>query len=152
MSSNGPRAMTPEQISFFTASFVTFFVLIDAVGVAPVFATLTAGGDSAYRRHMAVKSTIVASLIIFFFAFAGAWLMGAMHISIAAFKAAGGILLFLIALDMVFERRTERRAVGGERGKDRSYADRVDQDEEGDEAGGEKRDLFGCHGGRGPLS
>ena len=101
--------MTPEQISFFTASFVTFFVLIDAVGVAPVFATLTADGDSAYRRRMAVKSTIVASLIIFFFAFAGAWLMGAMHISIAAFKAAGGILLFLIALDMVFERRTERR-------------------------------------------
>lgn len=101
--------MTPDQISFFTASFVTFFVLIDAVGVAPIFATLTAGGDAAYRRHMAIKSTLVASLIIFFFAFAGAWLMAAMHISIAAFKAAGGILLFLIALDMVFERRTERR-------------------------------------------
>lgn len=101
--------MTPEQISFFTASFVTFFVLIDAIGVAPIFATLTAGGDSAYRRRMAVKATIVASLIIFFFAFAGAWLMSAMHISIAAFKAAGGILLLLIALEMVFERRTERR-------------------------------------------
>lgn len=101
--------MSPELISLFTASFVTFFVLIDAVGVAPVFATLTAQGSAAYRRTMAIKATIVASIIIFFFAFAGAWLLGAMHISIAAFKAAGGVLLFMIALDMVFEKRTERR-------------------------------------------
>lgn len=101
--------MSPELISLFTASFVTFFVLIDAVGVAPVFATLTAQGNAAYRRAMAIKATIVASIIIFFFAFAGAWLLGAMHISIAAFKAAGGVLLFMIALDMVFEKRTERR-------------------------------------------
>ncbi|MEM1104837.1 MAG: MarC family protein [Pseudomonadota bacterium] len=101
--------MSAELISLFTASFVTFFVLIDAVGVAPVFATLTAQGNADYRRAMAIKATIVASIIIFFFAFAGAWLLGAMHISIAAFKAAGGVLLFLIALDMVFEKRTERR-------------------------------------------
>jgi multiple antibiotic resistance protein len=101
--------MNSDLLSTFTATFVTFFVLIDAVGVAPVFATLTAGGDARYRRAMALKSTFVATLIIFFFAFAGAWLLGAMHISIAAFKAAGGALLFLIALDMVFEKRTERR-------------------------------------------
>ncbi|MEO0466684.1 MAG: MarC family protein [Pseudomonadota bacterium] len=101
--------LTPETLSLFTATFVTFFVLIDVVGVAPVFATLTAQGNAAYRRSMAIKATIVASIIIFFFAFAGAWLLGAMHISIAAFKAAGGVLLFLIALDMVFEKRTERR-------------------------------------------
>ncbi|MEO0818342.1 MAG: MarC family protein [Pseudomonadota bacterium] len=101
--------MSPELFSLFAASFVTFFVLIDAVGVAPVFATLTAQGNAAYRRSMAIKATIVASIIIFFFAFGGAWLLGAMHISIAAFKAAGGVLLLLIALDMVFEKRTERR-------------------------------------------
>lgn len=101
--------MDAELVSFFTATFVTFFVLIDVLGVAPVFATLTAGGDAGYRRAMAVKSTLVATIIIFFFAFAGAWLLEAMHISIAAFKAAGGVLLFLIALDMVFEKRTERR-------------------------------------------
>ncbi|MEM7768247.1 MAG: MarC family protein [Pseudomonadota bacterium] len=101
--------MTPELISEAVAVFVTFFVLIDAVGVAPVFAALTAQGDSAYRRQMAIKATIVATIIIGFFAFAGTWLLGAMHISIAAFKAAGGVLLFLIALDMVFEKRTERR-------------------------------------------
>lgn len=101
--------MSPELFTLFSASFVTFFVLIDAIGVAPIFATLTAQGDGAYRRRMAIKSTIVASIIIFAFAFGGAWLLDAMHISIDAFKAAGGVLLFLIALDMVFEKRTERR-------------------------------------------
>lgn len=101
--------MSADLISLFAASFVTFFVLIDAVGVAPVFATLTAHGPSAWRRKMAVKSIWVAAIIIFAFAFGGAWLLGAMHITIDAFRAAGGILLFLIALDMVFEKRTERR-------------------------------------------
>lgn len=98
-----------EFISLFSASFVTFFVLIDAVGVAPIFASLTADGSARYRRRMAVKATFVAALIIYGFAFGGAWLLGAMHISIDAFRAAGGILLFIIALDMVFEKRTERR-------------------------------------------
>ena len=100
---------TAELISIFTASFVTFFVLIDAVGVAPIFASLTAKGSAKYRRKMAVKATFVAALIIYGFAFGGAWLLDSMHITIHAFRAAGGILLFLIALDMVFEKRTERR-------------------------------------------
>ena len=100
---------TPELISLFTASFVTFFVLIDAIGVAPIFASLTAAGSTSYRRKMAIKATFVAALIIYGFAFGGTWLLDSMHISIDAFRAAGGILLFLIALDMVFEKRTERR-------------------------------------------
>ncbi|MEM7493214.1 MAG: MarC family protein [Pseudomonadota bacterium] len=101
--------MSAEFITVFISAFVTFFVLIDAVGVAPVFASLTAKGDAAYRRSMAVRSVAVGTLIIFGFAFGGAWLLSALHISIDAFRAAGGILLFLIALDMVFEKRTERR-------------------------------------------
>ena len=100
---------TAELISLFTASFVTFFVLIDAIGVAPIFASLTVGGSAKYRRSMAIKATFVAALIIYGFAFGGAWLLDSMHISIDAFRAAGGILLFIIALDMVFEKRTERR-------------------------------------------
>lgn len=101
--------MNPELISLFTAAFVTFFVLIDAPGVAPIFATLTAGTPEAHRRKMAFKSVFVATLIMLFFAFGGAWLLDAMHISLDAFRMAGGALLFLIALDMVFEKRTERR-------------------------------------------
>lgn len=101
--------MNGEFITIFSAAFVTFFVLIDALGVAPVFASLTARGPAAYRRSMAVRSVIVGSLIIFGFAFFGAWLLEKLHITIDAFRAAGGILLFMIALDMVFEKRTERR-------------------------------------------
>ena len=101
--------MTPELISIFTASFVTFFVLIDVIGVAPIFATLTAEGSAQWRRSMAIKSVIVAALIVYGFAFGGAWLLKHMGISLDAFRAAGGALLFLIALDMVFEKRTERR-------------------------------------------
>ena len=101
--------MTPELLNFALAAFVTFFVLIDAVGVAPVFASLTAPGGSAYARRMAIRAVLVAAIIITGFAFGGAWLLNALHISIDAFRAAGGILLFLIALDMVFEKRTERR-------------------------------------------
>jgi multiple antibiotic resistance protein len=101
--------VSPELVSLFVAAFVTFFVLIDAPGVAPIFATLTAGTPPAHRRKMAYKSVFVATLILLFFAFGGAWLLEAMHISIDAFRMAGGALLFMIALDMVFEKRTERR-------------------------------------------
>lgn len=101
--------MNAELISLFSASFVTFFVLIDALGVAPVFAAMTAPGGPAYARKMAFKSVFVATLIVFAFAFGGSWLLEQMHISLDAFRAAGGVLLFLIAIDMVFEKRTERR-------------------------------------------
>ncbi len=101
--------MISEYVPVFISAFVTFFVLIDAVGVAPVFASLTAKGPASYRRSMAVRSVLVGGLIIFGFAFFGAWLLERLHITIDAFRAAGGILLFIIALDMVFEKRTERR-------------------------------------------
>lgn len=101
--------MSGDFVTVFVAAFVTFFVLIDAVGVAPIFASLTADGPASYRRSMAVRSVVVGTLIIFGFAIGGAWLLEKLHITIDAFRAAGGILLFLIALDMVFEKRTERR-------------------------------------------
>lgn len=101
--------LTDAQVEQAVAAFVTFFVVIDAVGMAPVFAALTAPGGDAYARRMALKSTFVATLILFFFAFAGPWLLNHLGISLDAFRAAGGALLFLIALDMVFEKRQERR-------------------------------------------
>ena len=61
--------MSGEFISIFLASFVTFFVLIDALGVAPVFASLTVRGPASYRRSMAIRSVLVGTLIIFGFAF-----------------------------------------------------------------------------------
>src|SRR6185503_470257 len=114
--------MSGLQFEQAVAAFVTFFVVIDAVGVAPVFAALTAPGGSGYARRMAIKSTVVATLILFFFAFAGPWLLDHLGISLDAFRAAGGALLFLIALEMVFEKRQQRQ---------KSRADQVLAEEEG---------------------
>ncbi len=93
----------------FISALVTFFVVIDPPGCAPIFASLTAGAPPAHRRTMAIRSTLVASGILLFFALLGEKLLGSMGISLDAFRIAGGIMLFLIALDMVFEKRTERR-------------------------------------------
>ena len=93
----------------FVSAFVTFLVVIDPPGCAPIFASLTRGATPAHRRAMAFRSVAIAAGILLFFGLLGEDLLRALGISLAAFRIAGGILLFLIALDMVFEKRTERR-------------------------------------------
>ncbi|WP_300542786.1 MarC family protein [Maricaulis sp.] len=97
------------MMELFTSALVTFFVAVDPPGVAPIFAALTEGAPKAHRRTMAIKSVVIASGVLLGFALGGAWLLNAMHISLDAFRAAGGVLLFLMALEMIFEKRTERR-------------------------------------------
>jgi cobaltochelatase CobS subunit len=101
--------MDALDLTLLTASLVTFFVVIDPIGVAPIFAGLTEGSSNAHRRTMAIKSVLIATVVLFGFAYLGEWLLNALHISLDAFRAAGGVLLFMIALDMIFEKRTERR-------------------------------------------
>jgi multiple antibiotic resistance protein len=93
----------------FVSAFVTFLVVIDPPGCAPIFAGLTKGAEPAHRRAMAVRSVLIAAGILLFFALLGEDLLRALGISLSAFRIAGGIMLFLIAIDMVFEKRTERR-------------------------------------------
>lgn len=95
--------------SLLLAAFVTFFVAIDPVAMAPMFTTMTARMSPAWRRKMAIKAIAIASGILLAFAFGGAWLLQQIHVSIDAFRIAGGLLLFLIAVDMLFEKRSERR-------------------------------------------
>src|SRR5690606_4118147 len=90
-------------------ALVTFLVVIDPLGVAPIFAALTEGESAAWRRRMAVKAVAVAAVILLGFALLGAPLLAALGVSLDAFRLAGGVLLFLIALEMVFERRPRRR-------------------------------------------
>ncbi len=97
------------MIELFVSAFITFFVVIDPPGCAPIFASLTSGADAAHRRAMAIRSVLVASGILLTFAIFGEDLLRSLGISLDAFRVAGGIMLFLIALDMVFEKRTERR-------------------------------------------
>lgn len=93
----------------FLAAFATFFVVIDPPGCAPIFAGLTAGATPGHRRAMAVRAVAVAALILAVFALFGEKLLHGLGIELASFRIAGGVMLFLIALEMVFEKRTQRR-------------------------------------------
>ncbi len=97
------------MIDLFVSAFVTFFVIIDPPGCAPIFASLTGGATPTHRRAMAVRSVLIAAGILLFFALFGEDLLRKLGVSLAAFRIAGGIMLFMIALDMVFEKRTQRR-------------------------------------------
>ena len=97
------------MIALYISSLITFFVVIDPPGCAPIYAGLTKGASAAHRRAMAIRSVLVASAILFGFALFGEDLLRALGISLASFRIAGGIMLFLIALEMVFEKRTQRR-------------------------------------------
>ena len=97
------------MIELFGSALVTFLVIIDPPGCAPIFAGLTRGATPAQRRAMAVRSSLIAWVILMFFALLGRPMLHALGISLASFRIAGGIMLFFIAVDMVFEKRTERR-------------------------------------------
>ena len=97
------------MIELFASAFVTFLVVIDPPGCAPIFAGLTREVAAAKRRMMAVRAVAIAAAILLFFGILGEDLLDALGVSLAAFRIAGGIMLFLIALEMVFEKRTQRR-------------------------------------------
>ncbi len=93
----------------FLSAFVTFFVVIDPPGCAPIYAGLTKGATPAQARNMALRATMIASIILLIFALFGQELLAALHIELNSFRIAGGLMLFFIAFDMVFEKRTQRR-------------------------------------------
>ena len=97
------------MIELYLSALVTFFIVIDPPGCAPIYAGLTKGAAPEHRRSMAVRAVFVASIILFVFAAVGEGILNALGVSLSAFRIAGGIMLFLIALEMVFEKRTERR-------------------------------------------
>jgi multiple antibiotic resistance protein len=93
----------------FLSAFATLFVVIDPPGCAPIYAGLTSGASHAQARAMAIRACGIAALILIVFALFGEALLGSLHIELNSFRIAGGIMLFVIAMDMVFEKRTQRR-------------------------------------------
>ncbi|MGE4321717.1 MAG: MarC family protein [Sphingobium sp.] len=93
----------------FISAFVTLFVVIDPPGCAPIYASLTTGASAAQRRAMAIRAVGIATAILLVFALWGKQLLGVLGIALDSFRIAGGIMLFMIAMDMVFEKRTQRR-------------------------------------------
>ena len=91
------------------AAFTTLFIIIDPPGLAPVFIALTQGMGPAQRRAIATRAVLVATALMMMFLLLGEAVLGFIGISMDAFRIAGGILLFLTALDMLFQRRQARR-------------------------------------------
>ncbi|MGO4915472.1 MarC family protein [Pseudogemmobacter sp. W21_MBD1_M6] len=90
-------------------AFVTLFVVIDPIGLAPLFVALTRGMDDQQRRSIGIRACLTGFVLLTLFGLLGEAVLGFVGISMPAFRIAGGILLFLTALDMLFERRTQRR-------------------------------------------
>lgn len=97
------------MLELFISTFATLFVVIDPVGCAPIYGGLTASYTPQAARSTAIRASIIASAILVIFALFGKVLLAALSIELNAFRIAGGMMLFLIALEMVFEKRTQRR-------------------------------------------
>ncbi|MEZ5913822.1 MAG: MarC family protein [Paracoccaceae bacterium] len=94
---------------FIITAFVTLFVVMDPIALAPLFIALTPGATQAHRLAVGLRACLVAAGMLTAFGLFGEQLLRFIGISLPAFRIAGGILLFLTALDMLFERRTQRR-------------------------------------------
>jgi multiple antibiotic resistance protein len=97
-------------IQQFIKFFVVFFVVVEPVSLIPLFAGLTEGANEAYKRLMAFKASAISLGICILFALVGAKFLDVMGISLNSFRIAGGTLLFLISLDMVFARTSGTRS------------------------------------------
>jgi multiple antibiotic resistance protein len=98
----------PSFDSIFNA-FVTILVTIDPPGLAPLFLALTRGMNREQRRQVSVRGSVIGFSVLALFALAGAMILGVFGITLPAFRVAGGLLLFYIAFEMVFERRQDRK-------------------------------------------
>lgn len=111
------------MIDIALTAFVTLFVIIDPIGLTPIFVALTQGMDKKNRQRVALTACAIAFGVLALFGFAGERLLELVGIGMPAFRIAGGILLFLTAVDMLFERRTERREKSAEDAGDTALPD-----------------------------
>jgi multiple antibiotic resistance protein len=98
----------PSYDSFFNA-FVTLLVTIDPPGLAPLFLAVTRGMNRDERRQVSIRASIIGFSVMALFALAGALILSVLGITLPAFRVAGGLLLFFIAFEMVFEKRQDRK-------------------------------------------
>jgi len=91
------------------SAFVTLFVVLDPPGIGPIFAALSEGETDSYKRRLAIRSSLIATAILISFAFVGEWVLRMLGVTINSFRIAGGLLLFLVAVDMLFAHETPLR-------------------------------------------
>jgi len=90
-------------------AFVTLFVIIDPIGLLPIFISLTKGSSLSHQRRMAIKGTVIGGMTLLFFALLGDRFLALLGVGLPAFRIAGGVMLFLMAIEMVFDKRSQRR-------------------------------------------
>jgi len=110
-------------------AFATFFVIIDPVGLLPMFLTLTSHMSLRTRRKTALRAVVLAYAVLLIFALFGKGVLHFLGISLPAFRIAGGILLFVLALEMLFERRAARRKKNVETAAHEHEEDSADSDD-----------------------
>ena len=97
------------MLEIFFQSFVLYFVVIDPLAAAPLFLIVTHGLKIKNKLKTAFEATLIATLILIFFAILGNFILSYLQISLSAFTIAGGIILFLISLEMLFDKRSQRK-------------------------------------------
>lgn len=113
------------MIELFLSAFAALFVVIDPPGCTPIYAGLTSNATPDERRLMALRAVGIAAAILLLFALVGEKLLSTLGIDLDSFRIAGGIMLFLIALEMVFEVRTQRREDRAQRIREQEPAEDV---------------------------
>jgi multiple antibiotic resistance protein len=104
-----------ELIDDLTTALVTLLVVVDPPGLGPIFLGVTSGMSALQRRSVAWRAPAIATGVLVFFALVGEPFLRLLGITPAAFRIAGGLLLFYIAFEMVFDRRTPRKSADAER-------------------------------------
>ena len=104
-------AWNPYMIESFLTAFIVYFVVIDPIGTAPIFVAVTGHQDRSSKVRTAIEATIVATLIMLFFAICGSWVLHYLKIGEPAFKIAGGLILFLVAWEMLNSKRQTRKKI-----------------------------------------
>ena len=102
------------MIESFITAFIVYFVVVDPVGTAPIFLAITTHLNKGQKIRIALEGSLVAGAIMIFFALCGVWILHYLNISLTAFRLAGGIILLLVALDMLANKRQARREQGSD--------------------------------------
>ena len=102
------------MFDIFLPAFITLFVTVDPVSIIPIFVSLTLGASRSHKIRMALLGCLIATALLLMFGLIGQRLLDNFGITMPAFRVAGGVLLFLIALEMLFSRRNERKSKSAE--------------------------------------
>ena len=97
------------MLEVFIQAFVLYFVVIDPIGNTPIFMSITQSQNEKEKYQTAIEGVIIATIVLITFSIIGQFLLSYLNISLESFRIAGGIILFLIAIEMLFNKRQERK-------------------------------------------